>query len=199
MDFRSIGPDAMAISAAKSRSLYPCLPRIPVQLPRARCIVSLGNFGYNLLFRFDREVPIHAAFAEWVSALESRAQEQMASIDPGLGWTTSLKGFGDSLTLYLTIDSASVVFDTDNSLLEASPTTLTAADAIVEIGGVWTSPTNAGLRWKLVQIKRQMSPPIAGAPVPAFLDDEMDGVRVDAPQAKRMRTFEPFMFVENDD
>lgn len=198
MDFRTIGPDAMALSAAKTRSLYPCVPRIPLQLPRARCTVSLGSFGYNLLFRFDREVPVHAAFAAWVAALEARATDRMDEIDPGLTWTTSLKGFGDTATLYLTIDSASIVFDADASLLEASPTTLTVADAIVEIGGVWTSPTNAGLRWKVLQLKKATAPPLAGVPSPAFLDDELDGVRVDAPPAKRQRFFEPFAFVDDD-
>lgn len=198
MDFRKLGQDAFALSATKSRSLYPCVPRIPIQLPRARCIVSLGNFGYNLLFRFDREVPVHAAFAEWVAGIEARAMDGMDEIDPGLTWTTSLKGFGDTLSLYLTIDSASVVFDADATLLEASPTTITAADAIVEIGGVWTSPTNAGLRFKLLQLKKAIAPPIAGAPTPAFLEDDMDGVRVDAPPAKKQRVFEPFLFVEDD-
>ena len=198
MDFRTLGQDAMSLSGTKTRSLYPCLPRIPVQLPRARCIVSLGNFGYNLLFRFDREVPVHAAFAEWVAAIEARAMDRMDEIDPGLTWTTSLKGFGDTMTLYLTIDSASVVFDADATLLEASPTTITAADAIVEIGGVWTSPTNAGLRWKLLQIKKAAAPPMAGAPTPAFVDDDMDALRVDAPPVKKQRVFEPFMFVDDD-
>jgi hypothetical protein len=31
------------------------------------------------------------------------------------------------------------------------------------------------------------------------VDDDMDAVRIDAPPTKRMRVFEPFMFVENDD
>ena len=198
MDFRKLGQDAFALSGTKTRNLYPCVPRIPLQLPRARCIVSLGNFGFNLLFRFDRDVPVHAAFAEWVAAIEARAMDRVDEIDPCLTWTTSLKGFGDTLSLYLTIDSATVVFDTDNSLLEASPTTITAADAIVEIGGVWTSPTNAGLRFKLLQLKKATAPPLAGVPSPAFMDDDLDGVRIDAPHAKKQRFFEPFMFVEDE-
>jgi hypothetical protein len=171
MDFRNIDPTAsFSISSSKSRNVYPFAPRVPVQIPGVRVSVSLGTFGYNTSASFD-ERPAHARFVAWVDAIETEARRFLDENDPGLAWTTSVKGFGAFKTMYLTIDQGTISFDADGSILEESPCKLTCFDAIADIAGIWTSPTNAGLRWKLVQVKKRDPLPFVPSKI-AFLDYE---------------------------
>lgn len=155
MDFRAIDPrSSFAISPTKSRNLYPFVPRVPVQLPRASLVITLGVYGYNVIVRMDENVRAHKAFVEWAQRVDDVGMEAVRVAEPLLAWTTSVKGYGCARSLYLTIDQGSLVFDEDRTLLDASPCTIRRGDIIAEIAGVWTSPTNAGLRWKLMQLKK---------------------------------------------
>ena len=173
MDFRSIDPTAsFSISSTKSRNVYPFSPRIPVQIPGVRVSVSLGSFGYDTTAIFDEARPAHAAFVQWVESIEAVARTAVEEMGQSLVWTTSVRGFGGSRTMYLTLDQGTVVFDADgHSLLEESPCKIQCADMIAEIAGIWTGPTNAGLRWKIMQAKKRE--PLAFAPTKiAFVDDD---------------------------
>ena len=130
-----------------------------MQIPGVRASVSLGTFGYNTTLTFD-ERPAHVAFVAWVDAIEAEARRFLDGADPGLTWTASVKGFGAFKTMYLTIDQGTISFDADGTLLEESPCKLACVGAIAEVAGIWTSPTNAGLRWKLVQVKRRGPLPV---------------------------------------
>ena len=139
-----------------------------MQIPGVRVSVSLGTFGYNTTATFD-ERPAHVAFTAWVEAIETEARRVLDETDPGLSWTTSVKGFGAYKSAYLTIDQGTISFDADGSLLEESPCKLEYIDAIMEIAGIWTSQSNAGLRLKLVQVKKRAPLPFVPAKI-AFVD-----------------------------
>ena len=171
MDFRAITVEDVCVAGTPSRGLYPLQPRLPVQTPTAACVVSLGSFGYNAVLRFDPSRAIHAAFVAWVDAIEGEVRRQFFSAPgrPVLDWTSSIKDYSATRTLYLGFDDKTLVYTPGGqSLLEQSPTTLKAAACLVEIAGVWTGPTHAGLRWKVVQVLAQDPPGAAWA----FAEDD---------------------------
>lgn len=176
MDFRKLDPfSSLAISATKTRNLYPCVPRVPVQIPRAPSLITLGTYGYNVLLRFCTATnPAHAAFVTWVDTVDSQASRWMADMNSGLAWTTCVKGFGGERSMYLTLESSTTVFDSSRHLLEASPCTIKHLDCIAEVAGIWTSNTHAGLRWKLVQVKKSEAPTPSVPPRPMFVEDSSD-------------------------
>lgn len=194
MDFRRIDPaQAFAVGTKKSRNLYPFLPRVPVQIPRASIVVTLGSFAYNAVLGLDTRHAAHAAFVEWVDGVESAACEAVARLEPALQWTTSIKGFGQRRSMYLSIEDSTVVFDGRGQVLQRSPCTISAGDVLAEIAGVWTGPTNAGLRWKVAQLKENDPWPAPPA-VSAFLADADADADEDLRPAKRRAAF-----IEEDD
>lgn len=177
-DFRRIDPSAVRVAKTPSRSLYSLAPRIPVQFPRVAVTVTLGNFGYSLLARFKPSaVDSHAKFCEWVDRVEERAILEMEQSDESSAcrtWVPSLKGFGDSRSMYLTIGTDAVTFDESKALFEASPTALKFADLLCEIQGVWTKPDQFGLRWRIVQVLEASRGPFENPLPPAFESDDAD-------------------------
>jgi hypothetical protein len=179
-DFRRVEPSAVRVAKGATRNMYSLAPRIPVQFPRVAVTVSLGNFGYNALLKFDPNVASHAKFATWLEAVEAETCAQMTSNGVGpreeLGerWNSTLKGFGDSKNMYATIGTDAIVFDENDEILEASPTRIKFADFLMELQGVWTSSDQMGLRWRVVQVREASAPPRAPPPKPAFADDEDD-------------------------
>ena len=158
MDYRTIHTSDVALAGTPSRGLFPLQPRLPLQIPTTACMATLGTFGYNLVLRFDPLRRSHAAFINWVEAVESEIRRQLGELPDthGLQWTTSVK-MGSSL--YLSLDDKTLLYAPDGaSLLEKSPTSLKAAACLVEIAGVWTGPTHAGLRWRVVQVLEQDLP-----------------------------------------
>lgn len=171
-DFRRVDPSAVRVAKTATRTLFPLVPRVPVQLPRVPVRISLGNFGYNVLARFSRDAPSHAAFCDWIDRVDATVA---GSLDPPPRegeWTPSLKGYGDSRNLYLTIGTDAVVFAEDSQLFEASPTTLQFADILCEIQGAWRKSDQCGLRWRVVQVMAASSGPRYTPPMPKFEEDE---------------------------
>jgi hypothetical protein len=206
-DFRRVDAGAVRVAKAPTRSMYSLAPRVPVQLPRVALNVSLGNFGYSALARFNPEVPSHAAFCAWVDRVEANAMRQISEIVGPLkedAWVPTLKGYGNFRSMYLTIGTDSTVFGEDKEIFEASPTTLKFADVLCEIQGIWTKPDQMGLRWRIVQVLEASEGPREPPPKPAFADDDADYSTLLRPDLDEDRVFkkrrlEPSMLFLDDE
>jgi hypothetical protein len=205
-DFRRIDSTAVRVAKTPTRTLYSLAPRVPVQLPRVAVNVTLGNFGYSALARFNTAIPSHAAFCAWVDRIETNAIHQLSEVVGPLkedAWVPSLKGYGNSRNMYFTIGTDSTVFESDGELFEASPTSLKFADMLCEIQGVWTKPDQLGLRWRVVQVLKADEGPREPPPVPAFEEDDADYSAVLRPELDEDRVFKkrridpPMLFLED--
>jgi hypothetical protein len=159
MDFRAL--DASSVTwgawyrgapAAKTADKA----RVVVQTPQAPVRVSMVGGGmFRMDMRLRPDVPLHAAFCEWIADVEDSASQapELAEWRAGKSRSSTvyngnlrLMAFGDTLTF----DAAGKLsFD----LLDAA-----CCACLVELQGCWSSESRWGLRWRVVQVKFDTQP-----------------------------------------
>lgn len=136
--------------------------RVVVQAPLACCAVTLAGAGmYRVDIKLRHDVPVHAEFAAWLNEID-----EAAAGCPGLAeWR---EGRGRSDTLYrsnwrLMAFSDTLCFDSQGKLSFDLPDAA-ACSCLVELQGGWSSPGRWGVRWKVLEIKFDKSPPDWASP-----------------------------------
>lgn len=156
----------------QSRKVVPATP-IRVQTPPGPCTVQVlpGRYAVELTLTGHR---LSHAFAEFVQSVEAHAQAHAKPGRSGLRWYSCLNA--DSLVpkLKLSAFDDTLFFDKDGTEVRGPPTDWSACACLVELTGAWTTDTAWGLRWKLLEAKRQEG---VSSDVPCFIVDEDPGVR----------------------
>ena len=155
-DFRTV--DVAALTwFPPVRKLVP-VTQIRVQTPPARCAVGIAP-GY---YRIDLELagPAWAAFLDFCASVEAHALEHAARHADGRSWRSWANADGLVPRARLSAFSDALFFESDGAPA-GDPTGFAACACLLELGGAWTSDAAWGLRWKVLQVKREPQPPDA--------------------------------------
>lgn len=160
MDFRQVVPGDIDWSARYRGQPAARLrdgEKVVVQAPAAACAVTLAGAGmYRLDISLRPDVDVHSEFAAWLCEID----EAVATNESLAEWR---EGRSRSDTLFrnnwrLMAFSDTLCFDSSGKLsfdlMDAA-----ACSCLVELQGCWSSPTRWGVRWKVLQIKFDQSPP----------------------------------------
>ena len=205
-DFRKVAVDALKWFP-QSRKVVP-VTQVRVQFPPSACTVSpgAGRFGIEMVLAGHRA---HPAFVTFLHDVETHAREHAARFlkTPGLTWHASVDPYSLVPTFRASAFSDTTFFDAGGEVTH-DPAAFGGCEALVELGGAWTSDTHWGLRWKVLEFK---DCPAAPPPRPfAFVDDPDDpddpsDGRLHAPSRapshapSRVPSHAPFAFLDDPD
>lgn len=178
MDFRAVKPEGVTWGAAWYRGQPQARTgdgaRVTVQTPPCACRVSaMGSAMYRLDMTVREDVASHAAFAEWIGALEKAAatSEALAAWRGDRGMSTTLFRGNARFTAF----SDTMVFDRDGKV-SADLMDAAGCTCILELTGCWGSDSRWGLRWKLCQVKFDVvAPTLPIVPIDCGDDDTPGG------------------------
>ena len=175
MDFRQI--NASDVSWLRTpRGAGACLPgcdKLTVQTPVVACTVgqmlSRYSHGWALTLTLPDDDPVCRAFGEFIDAIQASATRWVAESQPSFGAPAdSLSSGLGARQLRVTAFSDTLFFDAAQC---ADPSGWTACACVLQLQGLWTSPTRWGLRWKVVQAKQASDAAAAAVTVPYAFDD----------------------------
>lgn len=153
MDFRLVSPSDVAWTTATPRGAPRPVDKVVVQTPLAPCRVTLARPGMYRVDTAFRHSTVHHEFAEWVSALEESASENLDDWIAGREASSSV--FRGSMRLMVFADTP--VFDATGAM-SADLMDAAACACLVELQGCWTTDDKWGLRWKVSQLKFDTAP-----------------------------------------
>ena len=157
MDFRTVDPGSIVWKRGGKAGAVIAVPKISVQTPTCACTISVHTAG---MLRVDLKLgnrDIHRRFIEWIAAIEAGVRgTDDADDELGLGdaamsssvYAGNFKAMAFSDTL---------MFD-DTGDVSSDATGAKRCAALVDLVGLWTTPTAWGLRWKLTQLKFSETP-----------------------------------------
>ena len=157
MDFRTIDPGSIAWKRGGKAGTVIAVPKISVQTPTCACAITVHTAG---MLRVDLKLgnrDVHRRFIEWISAIEagvpanSTAGGDSPADDLGLGdLVISSSVYAGNFKVMAFSDT--LMFD-ETGDVSSDATNAQRCAALVDLVGLWTTPTSWGLRWKLTQLK----------------------------------------------